>query len=162
MLYNNRIIGCFSVVSSTVSVLFVHVNKLNNSFCFWQSCFVVFEQLATVRMSMNFELVCRLCLTSGKPLLPLFDKHQTLPSKIKTFAPCLKVGFFCSVPSNRVCACEIVKCWNEIRWRKVCCGRSIVIWGFTAMAMKKTLFEMRCCLAWYMHTESVGRLYCNK
>jgi len=71
----------------------------------------VSEQLATLRMSMNFELVCRLCLTSGKPLLPLFDKHQTLPSKIKTFAPCLKVGsFFWSVPSNRACACEIVKC----------------------------------------------------
>jgi len=32
MLYNNRIIGCLSVVSSTVSVLFVHVNNLNNSF----------------------------------------------------------------------------------------------------------------------------------
>jgi hypothetical protein len=32
MVYNNRIIGCFSVVSSTASVLFVDFNNLNCSF----------------------------------------------------------------------------------------------------------------------------------
>jgi hypothetical protein len=31
-------------------------------------------------------------MTTGKPLLPLFDKHKTLPLKIKAFAPDLKVS----------------------------------------------------------------------
>jgi hypothetical protein len=44
------------------------------------------------RMSMNFDVICRLCMTTGKPLLPLFDKHKTLPLKIKAFAPDLKVS----------------------------------------------------------------------
>jgi hypothetical protein len=172
IIYYEEYIRCFTTVELLdafrlclvlhQSCSYISITWTIHLFCFWQSCFVVSEQLATVGMSMNFESVCRLCLTSGKPLLPLFDKHQTLPSKIKTFAPCLKVGFFCSVPSNRVCACAIVKCWNKIRWRKVCCGRSIVIWGFTAIAMKIMFFEMRCCVAWWMHTERVGRLYCSK
>jgi hypothetical protein len=44
------------------------------------------------RMSMNFDVICRLCMTKGKPLLPLYDKHKTLPLKIKAFAPDLKVS----------------------------------------------------------------------
>jgi hypothetical protein len=113
---------------------------------FWQSCFVVSEQVTTVRMSMNFELICRLCLTSGKPLLPLFDKHQTLPSKIKAFAPCLKVSFFIfySLSPNRRCVSEIVKCWIPATERLSVFVED-VIWGLYALTMDVTFYGMRHC-----------------
>ncbi|KDR19433.1 hypothetical protein L798_06207 [Zootermopsis nevadensis] len=75
-------------------------------------------------MPMNFDLLCRLCMTRGKPLLPLFDKHKTFPSKIKTFAPDLKMFVGDNLPTQICVLCaQKVDAFHDF---KLQCERSDV------------------------------------
>lgn len=42
-------------------------------------------------MTLNFSSICRLCLGQKDGLLPLFGEDDSLPARIMTFAPVIKV-----------------------------------------------------------------------
>jgi hypothetical protein len=46
-------------------------------------------------MTLNFSTICRLCLGQKDGLLPLFGDDDSLPARIMTFAPVIKVIQVC-------------------------------------------------------------------
>jgi hypothetical protein len=46
-------------------------------------------------MTLNFSSICRLCLGQKDGLLPLFGEDDSLPARIMTFAPVIKVIQVC-------------------------------------------------------------------
>lgn len=46
-------------------------------------------------MPLNFSTICRLCLGQKDGLLPLFGDDDSLPARIMTFAPVIKVIKVC-------------------------------------------------------------------
>ena len=48
-----------------------------------------------LNMTLNFSSICRLCLGQKDGLLPLFGEDDTLPARIMTFAPVIKVILVC-------------------------------------------------------------------
>lgn len=46
-------------------------------------------------MTLNFSSICRLCLGQKDGLLPLFGEDESLPARIMTFAPVIKVIQVC-------------------------------------------------------------------
>lgn len=54
-------------------------------------------------MSLNFSYICRLCLKQNGPLMRIFSEETggsvpTIPAKIKSFAPTLKVNKYARNP----------------------------------------------------------------
>jgi hypothetical protein len=46
-------------------------------------------------MTLNFSSICRLCLGQKDGLLPLFGGDNSVPARIMTFAPVIKVIQVC-------------------------------------------------------------------
>jgi len=60
---------------------------------------VVYMQFLSVNnilnMTLNFSSICRLCLGQKDGLLPLFGEDDSVPARIMTFAPVIKVILVC-------------------------------------------------------------------
>ena len=48
-----------------------------------------------LNMTLNFSSICRLCLGQKDGLLPLFGEDDSVPARIMTFAPVIKVILVC-------------------------------------------------------------------
>ncbi|PSN40512.1 hypothetical protein C0J52_11687 [Blattella germanica] len=51
-------------------------------------------------MTLNFNCICRLCLLQKDEMLPLFGEDESLPARIMTFAPVIKMFLGDSLPSQ--------------------------------------------------------------
>lgn len=47
------------------------------------------------KTAFNFNNVCRLCMSRGKPLVPIFDEEGMLSIRIMSLVPLVKVGYYC-------------------------------------------------------------------
>ena len=56
-------------------------------------------------MTLNFSSICRLCLGQKDGLLPLFGEDGSLPARIMTFAPVIKMFAGDSLPAK--CAISV-------------------------------------------------------
>jgi hypothetical protein len=61
-------------------------------------------------MTLNFSSICRLCLGQKDGLLPLFGEDDSLPARIMTFAPVIKVIQACLQLSNFVSHSRFICC----------------------------------------------------
>ncbi|XP_021918204.1 zinc finger protein 420-like [Zootermopsis nevadensis] len=66
------------------------------------------------KMSLNFSCICRLCMKQNGPLMRIFSEENggpvpTIPAKIKSFAPTLKLYAGDGLPDQicQQCACQV-------------------------------------------------------